>query len=102
MVSTSRPSASWASIRQELTGSAVEQHRAGAALAGAAAVLGAGKADLVADDLEQRALRVDEEMMLVAVDRDVQLPLHADPPFSAQARAPVRALLVRTSTSVVR
>ena len=62
----------------------VEQDSTGAALTFAAAILGASKADLVADDLEQRAMRVDQDVVRIAVDRYVQLPLHPLPPFSAQ------------------
>ena len=82
---------------------AVEQHRAGAALPGAAAVLGAGEADIVADDLQQGAAACRP-----GGDTHRRSPLCAAlaspsslPSLPRRERA-VRALLVRTSTSVVR
>jgi hypothetical protein len=51
-------------------GFAVHMHGAGAALRDAAAEFGAGQSDLIANDPEQRRLRLDVELMRVAVDGD--------------------------------
>ena len=47
---------------------AVDQDRAGAALAEAAALLGPGQVQAVAQGVEQRGARVDGETMILAVD----------------------------------
>ena len=65
---------------------AVEQDRAGAALAVVAALLRAGEAEVLAQEVEQRGARVDVEAVLLAVDaeRDLghaaTLPGRAAPP----------------------
>jgi hypothetical protein len=46
---------------------AVDQHRAGAALAELAAVLGAGQMELLAQHLEQRLVGGEEHFLLLAV-----------------------------------
>src|SRR5215472_2004484 len=48
----------------------VEMHRAGAALGDAAAIFGAGEPQLVTQDPEQRRLRLDIQLMALAVHRD--------------------------------
>ena len=55
IVTTLRPSTAPASTRHELTGHAVEQHRAGAAGALAAAELRAGQAEVVAQHARRAA-----------------------------------------------
>ena len=79
---------------------AVHQHRAGAAVAVAAAFLGAGEADPVAQQLEQGVARVGEHGALLAVDgageqrlHCVSIPMPSCPQQSANARA------VSTATS---
>ena len=59
MVVTSAPSFMTASVRQELIAPAVDQHRAGAALAVIAALLGAGQVEMVAQRVEQGRPRRD-------------------------------------------
>src|SRR5262245_52935957 len=58
--------------------SAVDHYGAGAAIAGGAALLGAGEHQLVAQHVEQGLLRLAQELVLVAVDRrrDVILLAH--------------------------
>ena len=51
-------------------GLAVDMHGAGAAHRNAAAEFGAGQSQFVADDPEQRRLRLDVELMRLAVDGD--------------------------------
>ena len=53
---------------------AVDQHRAGAALAMVAALLGAGQADVLAQRVEQRGPHVERQLMALAVDahRDLE------------------------------
>ena len=65
-----------ASVRHELI-AAVHQHRAGAALAVIAALLGAGEVQPVAQGIEQRRARVHGEAVFDAVDeqRDGELAL---------------------------
>jgi hypothetical protein len=46
---------------------AVDEHRAGAAVAGAAALLGAGELQLVAHHLEQGAVRLGEHLVVTSV-----------------------------------
>ena len=52
---------------------AVDQHRAGAALAALAAGLGAGQAEPLAEDVEQRPARLDEQPVAPAVDEERDL-----------------------------
>ena len=52
---------------------AVEQHGAGAALAGVAADMGAGQAELLAQHFDQQALGVDLQLHGLAVDFEVQV-----------------------------
>jgi hypothetical protein len=52
---------------------AVEQHRAGAALAGVAADMRAGQAQLLAQYFDQQALRLDLQLHGPAVDFEVQV-----------------------------
>ena len=63
-----RPSACSASIVQLFTGSAVEQHRAGAALAGVAADVGAGQAERARAALRPAGVRLDLQLHGLAVD----------------------------------
>ena len=60
MVVICAPGASTASIRQALTGVAVDHDRAGAAIAVAATFLGAGQAEPVAQPVEQGVARIGE------------------------------------------
>ena len=69
MVSILAPSVSTARTRQEQTIDAVDHHRAGAAVAGGAAFLGAAEHQFVAQRVEQRLLRLAQELVFVAVDR---------------------------------
>ena len=65
------PSASTPSIRQEHISLAVDDDAAGAAVAGCAAFLAAGQAQHVAQRVEQRLLRLAEELdgsPLIVVD----------------------------------
>jgi hypothetical protein len=52
---------------------AVEPHRAGAAVAGVATDLGAGEAEVVAQDVGQAAHGIDVEVDLAAVEREGDL-----------------------------
>src|SRR5712692_1884391 len=52
---------------------AVDQHRAGAAFAELAAVLGAGEAEVLAQQLEQRLVRRERDFVAFAVDRQAEL-----------------------------
>ena len=47
---------------------AVEDDAAGAAVAGAAAFLGAGQPQAIAQDIEQRLVRLAKELDVIAVD----------------------------------
>ena len=67
IVVTSRPSA-WTARRQAgHDAPAVEMHRAGAALAVVAALLGAGQRELLAQHVEQRGARIEREHVRRAV-----------------------------------
>ena len=81
-------------------GSAVDQHRAGAAVAVAATFLGAGEADAVAQQLEQRVARVGEHRALLAVDGAGEERLHARADsIAAAAQQSASARAVSTATS---
>src|SRR3989449_1641909 len=56
---------------------AVEQHRAGAALPQFAAVLGPGQAEVLAQDLEERLVRREGDLLGLAVDVQAQVHLGA-------------------------
>src|SRR6266850_3208613 len=56
---------------------AVEEHRAGAALAQLAAVLGPGQAEILAQDLEQRLVRREGDLLRLSVDVEAQVHLGA-------------------------
>ena len=58
-------------VRQEKTGSPSTMHRAGAALAEAAAELGAVERQIVAQHVKQRRVRIGIDRMRVAVDIEV-------------------------------
>ncbi len=68
MVVTCAPSCITASVRQELMRRPSTMHRAGAALAVVAALLGAGQVQVLAQRVEQRGARVELERVRVAVD----------------------------------
>ena len=72
-VVSSRPSACTASIRQERTGSPSKQDRAGAAHAVLAADVGAGQAQVVAQEVGEQQARLDLPLVGPAVDRDGDL-----------------------------
>ena len=57
---------------------AANQNGAGAALAFAATVLGAGEAELVAQNLEQRRFRVEPDIVSPAVDFELELRRHTE------------------------
>jgi hypothetical protein len=78
MVVICLPTASLTGIAQERTGDAVDMHRAGAALRDAAAVFGAGQADVLADRPEQGRAVVDVDVVVLAVDVETG---HSRPPF---------------------
>ena len=63
MVVTSRPSVSTARKVQELTGSAVDEHGAGAADLDVAGALRAGEPQSVAQHVEQQLLRLDVQRL---------------------------------------
>ena len=57
---------------------AVEQHRADAAFGLEAILLGAGHAELAAQHVQQRPVRLDQQLMALAVDRELErLARHA-------------------------
>ena len=67
-------------MTQEKHGLAVHHHRARAALTQPAAELGPVEREIVAQDIEQRRVRVDVDFMLAAVDGEASpwlLPLAA-------------------------
>ena len=65
-------------IEQERTHLAVDVHRAGAALRDAAAVFGAGEADLLADDPQQRRIGLHLHVTDLAIDVELcHAPPHA-------------------------
>ena len=66
-VTTSAPSCATASARQRCVAAAVDQHRAGTALAVVAALLRAGQPELLAQEVEQRRARVDRDVVRDAV-----------------------------------
>ena len=55
---------------------AVDEDRAGAALAVVAALLGAGQAQVLAQRVEQRRARIDLQAVLLAIDRQRHLGVH--------------------------
>src|SRR5262249_28006343 len=57
-------------------GLAVDEHGAGAALPQLAAVLGAGKPEILAQDLEQCLVDGDDQLPRFAIDRECELRLH--------------------------
>ena len=96
----SAPSWLTASARQELIAPAVDQHRAGAALAAVAALLGAGQVEPLAQQVEQRDARVVErDVAPLAVDGEADGESHAVAPIecyvdegrSAEDRGAARA-----------
>ncbi len=76
MVRTCRPGSRAIGVRQENTACAVHHHRARAALAEAAAELGAVQPELVAQDIQQRRVGIGFDVMRAAihVQPDHQLP----------------------------
>ena len=66
---------------------AVDEHRAGAAFAGAAAFLVAGEVEIVAHEIEQPLMRLGAARDFAAVDGRFELKVRHRPP-PAQARAP--------------
>src|SRR5438270_3200488 len=56
---------------------AIEEHRARAALSEFAAVLGACEIQILAQDLEQRLVRIERDLGRLAVDGERYLRLHA-------------------------
>ena len=65
---------------------AVDEHRAGAAFAGAAAFLGAGVAEIVAQEVEQAQVRLGGARNLAAVDGCLDAKVrHRPPPVRGQA-----------------
>ena len=73
IVTTARPSTAPTSIRQELTGTPSSMHGAGAAGALAAAELGPGQAEVVAQHAREAPRGIDIELVAVAVDVEVDL-----------------------------
>ena len=67
-VASSWPLACTASIRQERTGAAIEQDRAGAAHAVLAADMGAGQPQFVAQEIAEQQPRFDTALIGGAVD----------------------------------
>nr|WP_167506414.1 hypothetical protein [Bradyrhizobium vignae] len=60
-----------------IDGPSIKQHRADAALCFQAVLLGAHHADLVAQDLQQRPMGLDEQLMALAIDNDIEnFPVH--------------------------
>jgi hypothetical protein len=55
---------------------AVDEHGARAALPVIAAFLGAGQAELFAEQIKQRQAGVDDEAVVLAVDAEVELDLN--------------------------
>ena len=68
IVVTCAPSFMTARVRHELMRRAVDQHRAGAALALIAALLGAGQIEMLAQHVEQASSRARLEIALDAID----------------------------------
>ena len=67
---------------------AVDEHRAGAAFAGAAAFLVAGEVEIVAQEIEQPLMRLGGALDLAAVDDGLDLEVrHRRPPVRRQAPA---------------
>ena len=71
-----RPRAATASVRQALMRRLVDEHRARAALAAIAALLGAGEADVLAQRVEQRHPRLEREIVIVVVDVEANAHWH--------------------------
>ncbi len=61
---------------------AVHHHRAGAAIAGAAAFLGAGDADLVAQQVEQESMGLDLAADGFAVEGELNFRVHGNSKFN--------------------
>ena len=78
---------------------AVQQHRAGAADALAAAVADVGQAELVVQDVEQGVRRHDPDLVVGPVDAEHDLPLVHGPSPVARAAAWRSARAVSTRTS---
>ena len=68
MVVISRAATAPSLVMHDRAGCAVDQHRAGAATALAAAVLGAGQAEVVAQHAEQRPIAIGVDADRLAVD----------------------------------
>ena len=68
MVTIFLPTAALAGNEHGARGDAVDMDRAGAALRDAAAVFGAGQADVLPDRPEQRRLGLDVDVVIFAVD----------------------------------
>ena len=66
--------------RARFHGDAVEEHRAGAALAGVAADLGAGEPGELADEVHEQRARLDVPLVGAAVDRQSDRHCHDIPP----------------------
>ena len=73
MVVMRSPSCITASVRQELMRRPSDDHRAGAALAVIAALLGAGEMQVIAQRVEQRGARVELERVRFAVHLEREL-----------------------------
>ena len=80
---------------QAQTGLAVEQHRAGAAIAGIAADLGAGEAEFVAQHGGKPARRRRRDLDLAAVEDEARAGRNGQ-----HVRAPPRRRRARVCTSV--
>ena len=76
MVTMRLPATAPTFVMHDFIGHAVHQYGAGGALAFAAAVLGAGKIQVVAQDAEQRALGVGIDPPPPAVDKQFGDPGH--------------------------
>src|SRR5439155_6068932 len=77
---------------------AVDDHRAGAAVAGVAADVAAGQVEVVADEVDEEPARLDLTLVRRAVDRDLDRPGRSD---SAQSQLPAR-LTARTASTPAR
>ena len=77
MLTTVGPSACATGTRHEQTGCAVDQHRARAALAFAAAFLRTGQAEILAQHIQQTRHRMRVDVNLGAVQSEAHVDEHA-------------------------
>ena len=87
MVTIFLPATAPTLVMQDLVGDAVDQHGAGGALAFAAAVLGAGEVQIVAQDAEKRAVGIGIDSPRGSVHMETGDSGHLPLCYSSGARA---------------